>query len=319
MIQSQLIGKCLWDYVERAKLESDDDIVGNESAKHLIYISMEPSQIAATGVCNTAHDLWMKIRENHEGAEANLQSTSLAEFLGFKYRKNESLISYAGSLELTLGKLEATNYAVDERTKLWVFSNSLPQHLKQTVHMFNMANPNGKVGELISQLKIQHHMDAQESSQGTSAFHIDDSSKGDRNQNNRFRQQPRDNRRPANSFNNTRNNVPNYNMSSNTSNYRSNNYVSGNKQHNNTNSSQGNQITCTFCKISGHLWKECRKLKAENERKKKFGQQRQRDQMRRPQQAPQQNKPSAFTAKAHEFSEGKYSWIVDSGASSHIN
>lgn len=121
-----------------------------------MYIAMD---VYMRLMCVSAYDLWNKIQENHEGALSNLRSTSWAEFLGLKYRKNESLVSYAGRYENTLGKLESTGHEIDDETKLWVFSNSLPSHMKLTVHMFTMANPEGKVSELISQLKIQHHMD----------------------------------------------------------------------------------------------------------------------------------------------------------------
>lgn len=53
---------------------------------------------------------------------------------------------------------------------------------------------------------------------------------------------------------------------------RNNQYNSNNKQRN---TNQRQQVTCTYCKILGHLWKDCRKLKADNERKKKFGSNRQ--------------------------------------------
>lgn len=123
---SHLKGKNLWDYVLEIKLETDEDLVLNEQAKSIIYTAMDSNQIAATGVCNTAYHLWIKIKENHEGALSNLRSVSLAEFLSIKYKKNESIMSFAGRYENALGKLESTNHTVDEKTKLWVFSNSLP-------------------------------------------------------------------------------------------------------------------------------------------------------------------------------------------------
>lgn len=275
IVTSQLKGQDLWDYVMTSKMEGAPEKIGNEKAKTLIYLSMEAQQIASTGVCESAYDLWKKISENHEGAQTNLRSSSLSEFLGIKYRKNESIIQYAGRYETTLGKVESTNYKVDETTKLWAFSNSLPSHLKQTVQMFTMAKPDGSVNELISQLKIQHHQE------------------GNNNQDAAYYMQSR-------------------------------NYQPNNKLEQNT--------SCTYCKKSGHIWRECRKLKADKERKKKFSQ-RAEINSNAPQQSifpkdtfPRQQKnqtndkrPSgAFSIKKHEFSEGKYSWIIDSGASSHM-
>lgn len=124
IMNAQLKGKDLWDYCLRIKQEDDEDLVKNEQAKKLMYVSMDAQQIASTGVCETAFHLWQKIKENHEGALSNLQSSSLAEFLSFRYKKNESIVSYAGRYETALGKLLSTNHVVDEKTKLWVFSNS---------------------------------------------------------------------------------------------------------------------------------------------------------------------------------------------------
>lgn len=128
VLESQLKAKDLWGVVSTGKKEKDetenDFLINNENAKHLMYIAMEPQQIAATGTCSLARNLWLKIKENHEGAEANLRSTALAEFLGLKHRKSESIVSFAGRFELALAKLENTGHQVDEKTKIWVFSSN---------------------------------------------------------------------------------------------------------------------------------------------------------------------------------------------------
>lgn len=292
VIKSHLIGKELWDYIESVKNESDEDAIHNEKAKAIIYLAMETPQIAATGVCETAHDLWVKIKENHEGALSNLRSTSLAEFLGIKYRKGESLISYAGRYENILGRLESTGQKVDETTKMWAFSNSLPQHMKSTVHMFTMAQPNGLVTELISQLKIQYHIDRQESDRQAAAYHTQEAPEN-RLHNKQQRGGPQ------------------------------------RKQFGSQNEPGKQQPSCNYCKKPGHFWKECRKLKFDNERKKRFGQMNQQRQQQATHQRPQNiqrtqqpnqttSRSGAFNANAHEFSEGKFTWIVDSGASCHM-
>lgn len=62
-----------------------------------------------------------------------------------------------------------------------------------------------------------------------------------------------------------------------TNNYEGSNNYKGSNNSNNTKTSsnyskpaQNNVLTCTQCKINGHGWKECRKLKADNQRKKQF-------------------------------------------------
>lgn len=195
-----------------------------------MYVSMDASQIAATGVCDSAYELWKKIKENHEGAEENLQSSALADFLSLKYRRNENLVSYAGRYELALGKLSSTGHKMDEKTKLWVFSNSSPMEMKMTVNMFTMVKPTGKVSELISQLKINHHLSNTEGTDDT-AFYVE--------------KKPSSDKQTKHNDTETKDQVVN---------------------------KDSNVITCTYCKIKGHLWKDCRKLKANNDRKKKFSQ-----------------------------------------------
>lgn len=168
IIKAQLMSKDLWQCVVSEKNENDEDKIRNEEAKHLIYISMEASEIEAT--CETANDLWNKIKENHEGAESNLQSTALAEFLSLKYQKDESMITFAGRFEIALGRLNSTDYKIDEKIKVWAFSHSLPPHIMNTVNMFKIANKNGKVADLISELKNTYHMENSEMNRGNVAF-----------------------------------------------------------------------------------------------------------------------------------------------------
>lgn len=290
VMMSHLKGKDLWDYVISPKIDKEvvtvakegatiedtkvEDVwlVKSEQAKTIMYCSMDAQQIAATGICESAYDLWRKIKENHEGAISTLKSTALAGFLSLKYMKNESIVNYSGRFENALGKLEAADHTVDEKTKLWVFSNSLPQHLKLTVQMFTMAFPEGTVSELISQLKIQHHADMTDTDRRGAAYHTQE------------KPQQSSDSKP----------LPN----------------------------RKSNITCNYCKKQGHMWRECRKLKSDNERKKKFGQQKQfQNQNEQPKKTNNYDKPKpsgAFSANMHELSEGKYSWIVDSGASSHM-
>ena len=156
---SLLKSKGLYVYCEQLKHETEEEQRANEEAKHLMYASMEVAQIIATGTCDTAAELWLKIQENNQGAELSLQTSALAEFLGFKYQKNETIINYCGRSELALGRLTSTGYTVDEATKLYVFRNTLPRELKTSVNTWTMARPEGLIIDLISQLKLQHHID----------------------------------------------------------------------------------------------------------------------------------------------------------------
>lgn len=244
---------------------------------------MDPAQTMATGACSTPSELWRKINENNEGSENDLRNNALADFLGLTYRKGESVTQYCGRYETALNRLITTGQPVDESMKLWVFRDTLPKHLKQTVKYWSMANRNGTVPELISSLKIQHHLDKNERNSDSFAL---------------FTSEDRQ-RRP----------------------YKNGNETSFSQHQNNKRS---DQIICNYCKKPGHRWKECRKKKYDDERKKKFSSQR-NDQSKPRENSKEEKKElvnsDAFIVKQSKhtsFTTGKYSWIVDSGATSHM-
>ena len=159
---SLLKARLLWQFCQARIAGNEEQRAKNEEAKHLMYSAMDAAQIIATGACETAHDLWIKIRENHEGAEKDLQNNALADFLGFKFKPGESLIQYCGRYELALGRLLSTGHKVSEDTKLWVFRNSLPRDIRDVVNMWSLAKSDGKVSELITQLKVNFHLQKNE-------------------------------------------------------------------------------------------------------------------------------------------------------------
>lgn len=142
---------------------------------------MEPQQIAETDKCESSYDLWAKIRENHEGAESNLSSQALADFLSFRYRKNESVNSFEialSMLSLTTG-IDRKSEPNFEKTNLWVLSNTLPEHMQVVLRIFfSMAKLNGTAAGLISRLEINLEFFLEsEPTKESSAFLAQDSSK----------------------------------------------------------------------------------------------------------------------------------------------
>lgn len=164
----------------KKQLEAVEDEVNNDTAMTMMYAAMENAEIRKTGLCDTAAELWEKIRENHLGSGTDLKNITLSEFLGFSYRKSESITSYCGRFETTLGNAEASGALLDESTKLYVFRNSLPAHMKTAANYWLMANPNGKVQNLITNVKLQFGSDKAENGE-TVAYYCgstsDDSSK----------------------------------------------------------------------------------------------------------------------------------------------
>lgn len=291
VMTSLLKSKGLWQFCV-AKIENinEETMTKNEEAKHLIYAAMDTGQISSTGSCDTAYDLWVKVKENHEGAEVDLKNNALADFLGFKYGKGETIVQYCGRFEMALSRLLSTGHMVDESTKIWVFRNTLPKDIKAVVNTWSLARPTGKVTELMTQLKVQFHMDKADDSESVALY--------SRASN------PRRDQRVFDKNNNK------YNESNR---YNSNNNSNANKNRENS-SEDSKRMFCTYCKKDNHRWRECRKLADDNKRKKSFANNRQQKIFRRPMH-------DAFMAREQTSAKTELNpdiWIIDSGASSHM-
>lgn len=101
-------------------------MVQSESAKALMYWTLDASQKQANGVRDTAFELWNKIQENNEGNEKDIRNNALAAFLGFRYNKGETVNQYGSRYEFALGRLTSAGQEMDNSTKIWVFRNTLP-------------------------------------------------------------------------------------------------------------------------------------------------------------------------------------------------
>lgn len=155
----------------KAKLDMFTDITKNEEAKAILYTTMDRLEIQKTGTCNSAYDLWEKIRENHQGADVDQRNIALSEFLTFSYRKSEPITSYCGRFEIALSKVESSGMTLDESMKIWVFRNNLPNDIKTVANFWLMANPMGKISSLITVMKLQYHLDKNEKDESTVALY----------------------------------------------------------------------------------------------------------------------------------------------------
>lgn len=180
IMESVLKSRKLWDLVKLEidldSPEADDqakillDVTKNEEAKAILYTAMDREEIQKTGVCESASDLWFKIKENHQGADVDQRNISLSDFLSYSYKRGESITSYCGRFEVALAKAEASGLHIDESTKFWVFRNTLPGDIKTMANFWMMANPTGKIAGLITCIKLQYHLDKKEKQESNSAF-----------------------------------------------------------------------------------------------------------------------------------------------------
>lgn len=281
VMQTILEARGLWKYCVE-KLSSDTK---NAEAKALMFTAMNAQQIMATGSCETAHDLWMKIQENNQGAEQLLRNNALAEFLGIKYRPGESIIQYCGRFEVALGRVLATGKQVDDETRFWAFRKTLPKDIRVSINTWSTANPRGEINELISHLKMEFHEDQDLKDQPNAvALYSNYGKQNPKYKPNPGARPPQGNRQNQNNSSKTDESKP----------------------------SRGKVITCTYCKHPGHVFKECRKLKADNDRKKKLANKGKND---RTKENPQ------FMLMAEESGNelsNPHSWVIDSGASRYM-
>lgn len=293
VLTSLLKAKGLYKFCkEETQLDTEATMMKSEEAKALMYMAMDSNQIAATGTCETAKDLWDKIRENHEGAQRDLMNNALATFLGFKFHKGETIIQYCGRFETALGRVLTTGQTVDNSTKIWVFRNSVPKDVASLITTWMMANPNGTCAELISQLKMNFHF---EKTLGEEAPAValysgekrDGSSKGNFNRNSVGRKA-----------------------------------VRTNQGTNRSDSDSNNSNYCRYCKTSGHSWQNCPKKKNDDQRRKQFAEKNKTSPNGQTRQGSKNGPQGAYTAKGNApvrcVNFSKNTWIIDSGATSHM-
>lgn len=91
-ITSTLKALGLWRVcIAKSDLYTEDDAADealmrlNEKAKAILYRAIGPVNTNNTGICETAFDLWNKIKENHEGLETHRKNQALFNFLNLKY------------------------------------------------------------------------------------------------------------------------------------------------------------------------------------------------------------------------------------------
>lgn len=221
VVESVLKARNLWKYcikpetnAEEQKELTDEESVKHEEAKAIMYTAIDRTEILKTGVCERAYELWLKIKENHEGSIDDLNNISLSEFLGFKFRKGESIIEYCGRFENSLAKLESTGAIVQNTTQMWVFKNSLPKDIRTYVNYWILANKTGRVSNLISSLKLNYHETSSSDNTGVALY--------------------------------------------------------GKQERDGKHSQETRKPVCSYCRVEGHKWKECRKKKADDKRKKSF-------------------------------------------------
>ena len=284
-IQATLQARDLWKYclVKDSKEESK---IKNAEAKALIWNSMDDIQKGRVGNCETAHDLWLKIQDIYEGTQSDLTARALCSFLGIRYMKGEKMLDYCSRYEALLGKLLATGYKIDEKSKIWAFKNSLPNDLYNKVDLWEMVKVDATANELVTMMRTRDRREHQEDEDNVALYVT--------------------NQKQGHSKSNTRNATTNVQKPANRS----------SEQTRNAQPKTG--AKCNYCKKTGHFWRDCRKLKEDNKRKKKFANAKSSQKNENAYMAVDSDGSRTYGKSMNRAFAKDDLWIVDSGATKHM-
>lgn len=153
-ITSLLKAKGLYTFVESApsdeeKAEPEFDQI-NEEAKTIIYSSLDSRTTQAAGVCETAHELWLKVTGSFEGVKDDLTGLAMSRFMEISKQRDEKLTDYLGRFEIALNHLSSTETIVDLALTIYVLCRSLPQNIKEGIRIWRTVNPYGTIAKIIS-------------------------------------------------------------------------------------------------------------------------------------------------------------------------
>lgn len=171
ILKSRKLWTLMFQEAEDDKVMTEDEDAKDEEAKAIIYSSMSREEIQKSGHSDTAAQLWLKIKENHEGLDVDQRNIALGEFMQFSYHRGEQIVAYCGRFELALARATTTGVQLDESLKFHVFRNSLPRDIKQLANFWMMANPDGKITSLMTSLKLQQHIDQRDNSNKSVALY----------------------------------------------------------------------------------------------------------------------------------------------------
>lgn len=236
IMTSFLKAQGLWSVcINRSILESEDDtkdemeMMKNEKAKAILYKSIGSANTVNTGICETAFDLWSKIKENHEGLEIHRRDTALFNFMNLTYNKNDDIVTYSGKFETLLNQLLICGAEVEESLKIFIFTKSLPKIYKDMGKLYKLAHPMCKVFELMGHIKTDS-LGEQALEEQVDAILISENSKSQNKHKKSFKNR---------------------------------------NDKNNNSQITHKKLVCTYCKRENHPWQQCRlRLKAKAEREK---------------------------------------------------
>lgn len=159
-ITSLLKARGLYFLVEKAateveRKEAEYDKV-NEEAKTIIYSSLDGRATQAAGICNEAHELWLKVTSIYEGAEEDLKGLAMSRFIEINKQRQEKISDYLGRYEIAYNNLTATGHVVDIMLAIYVLAKTLPLNIKEAIKVWRTINPTKDIFNLISYIRANY-------------------------------------------------------------------------------------------------------------------------------------------------------------------
>ena len=234
-ITSLLKAKELYPLIESAPTDvetlEEKYLQVNEEAKSIIYSSLDGRTTQAAGICETAHELWLKVTGAFEGLKDDLTGLAMARFMEIAKQKDEKLNDFLGRYEIALNNLASTEMVVDLALAIYVLCRTLPQNIKEGIRVWRTVNSDGTIDQIISYIRANYRdEDVHQDANCTAFFGV---------ANSRKKWRPRKtNAYPRNKGDSTGGDM-----------------------------GATNKQACSYCKKTGHVWRTCFKLKRDNEAK----------------------------------------------------
>lgn len=153
-ITSILKAKLLYKYCnEQTVILNEADMAKNEAAKSIILTTMSAELISSYGDCETAFDMWQKIKTNYQGSAEDYKYGLLRDFFGIRCKEND-IEQYTSRFLEKVGQLAAISYTITEDTKVCIYMQGLMNtRFFKRADTWQIANKTGKLTSLIAVMR----------------------------------------------------------------------------------------------------------------------------------------------------------------------
>lgn len=232
--------------------------------------------------CQTAHEIWTTLETIYENKSSSEKQMLLGKFHNFKIQPN-NLSKSLSELQAMAARLRQLGATVEEDSIMSIIMQGLPPEFNNFKSTWNLINPDNKdLMKLISALLVEAENFKLQSNNAL-IFRPKDHSKGPRQN---YRQQNKNKSSPRPGYQKRMINIRKED--------------SPEQKERADKKPLTTPGVCNFCKMPGHMWRDCYKLKRKEEAKKTGA------------------KHHALMALPNQEKFCRTIWIVDSGCTLHL-